>query len=131
MEFSKGFYDQGWPVWDDMKVYGPTARHTRRLISKLLDGLVLDSVLDAGCGTGLLLAEISLRFPQAQLAGSEYSKRGNERAKKRLPKAEFHVLDLARQKYGRKFDLVTCIDVLEHIQDDRAALQNLHGMTAK
>ncbi|MCE9646965.1 MAG: 50S ribosomal protein L11 methyltransferase [Chloroflexi bacterium] len=37
-----------------MKVYGPTARHTRRLVLKLLDGLPFESVLDAGCGTGVL-----------------------------------------------------------------------------
>jgi hypothetical protein len=44
-------YDQGWESeWDDMKKYGPFARHLRRLIMNLLRSVSFDSVLDVSCG---------------------------------------------------------------------------------
>ena len=130
-EATSKFYDEAWDQWDHMKIYGPTARHTRRLLFKLLDGLSFDSVLDAGCGTGILLQKIHERFPGVQSTGAEYSPHGLDIAQKRLPETSFYVLDLAREKLAGKFDLVTCIDVLEHIEDDRSALKNLLAMTAK
>ena len=131
MTFSSGFYNKAWHKWDDMKVYGSTARHTRRLIFSLLRGLSFDSVLDVGCGTGVLLQQILEQYPHAQLTGSEYSPQGIEFARARLPSARFCSMDLGRENLGRQFDLVTCIDVLEHVNDDRAALSNLQAMTRK
>ncbi len=130
MTFSAEFYDEAWRQWDDMKVYGPTARHTRRFIFSLMKGIRFTSVLDAGCGTGVLLQQIIEKYPHVRVSGSEYSPQGLEVARKRLPQGDFHVLDLSEKALEKKFDLVTCIDVLEHIEDDRSALKNLAAMTA-
>lgn len=130
MTFSSDFYNEAWDKWDDMKIYGPTARHTRRFIFSLLRGLSFDSVLDAGCGTGVLLQKIFEKYPHVTLTGSEYSSQGIDIAKKRLPNAEFFSIDLATDVLGQ-YDLVTCIDVLEHIEDDNAALRKLLAMTKK
>lgn len=130
MEFTPKFYDEGWGSgWDDMKIYGPTARHTRRFIFQLLSRIDFKTVLDAGCGTGILLSQIKEKYPTIRPTGSEYSPQGLEFARKRLPDADFHVLDLSKENLGKKFDLITCIDVLEHIPDDQAALKNLLVMT--
>ncbi len=132
MEFTPQFYDEHWGGdWNDMKIYGPTARHTRRIVLNLLRGLSFYSVLDAGCGTGVLLQTIVEKYPHVRLTGSEYSSQGIGFARKRLPNAEFGTLDLSKQCLDRKFDLITCVDVLEHIPDDRAALKNLLEMTGK
>jgi trans-aconitate methyltransferase len=128
--FSTEFYNEGWYRWDDMKVFGPTARHTRRFIFSLMQSLPFQSVLDAGCGTGILLQQIAEAYPETRLTGSEYALQGLAFAQKRLPDAEFHVLDLSLETLPGTFDLVTCIDVLEHIPDDRAVLNNLRNMTA-
>jgi SAM-dependent methyltransferase len=130
MTFSSEFYNEAWDKWDDMKVYGPTARHTRRFIFNFLHNLSFESVLDAGCGTGVLLKQILEKYPQVKLTGSEYSPQGLEIARRRLPNAEFYSIDLAKDVLG-EYDLVTCIDVLEHIEDDHAALKNLLAMTRK
>src|SRR5437773_8755025 len=46
MEFTPQFYDEHWGGdWNDMKIYGPTARHTRRIVLNLLRGLSFYSVL--------------------------------------------------------------------------------------
>jgi len=129
MTFSPEFYDEASYRWDEMKVYGPTARHTRRFIFSLMDDISFTSVLDASCGTGTLLKQILDKYPNSQLTGSEYSPEGLELAKKRLPQGAFHVLDLSSASLDQQFDLITCIDVLEHIPDDQTALKNLHAMT--
>jgi trans-aconitate methyltransferase len=131
MTFSPEFYNEGWTRWDDMKIYGSTARHTRRFVFPLLGYLKINSALDAGCGTGHLLQQILEKYPHAQATGSEYSTQGIELAKARLPNAYFHTIDLSKENLGKKFELITCIDVLEHIEDDRAALKNLLTMTSK
>jgi trans-aconitate methyltransferase len=128
--FSTEFYNEGWHRWDDMKMFGPSARHTRRFIFSLMEGLSFESVLDAGCGTGILLHQISEAYPHVHLTGTEYASQGLEIARQRLPGADFHELDLSHEILPGKFDLVTCIDVLEHIPDDRAALKSLRAITA-
>jgi hypothetical protein len=66
-----------------------------------------------------------------KLAGFEYSPQGLEFARKRLPGGEFCTLSLSEGHLAQKSDMVTCIDVLEHIPDDMAALGNLLSMTGK
>ncbi|MBI4615739.1 MAG: methyltransferase domain-containing protein [Planctomycetes bacterium] len=123
-------YDAGWTErWDDMKRYGPASRHTRRLIFELLEGIEFRSVLDAGCGQGELLGEIAARRPGASLRGVDLSEAGIVIAARRLPGARFSPLDLSAAPLHETFDLVVCSDVLEHVEEDRAALANLRRMT--
>jgi SAM-dependent methyltransferase len=124
-----GYYESAWTQWDDMKAYGPMSRHVRRIIFKLIRGLQFETVLDAGCGVGTLLSEIGERYPSVELFGSEYAETGLNIAEERVPRAKFFQSDLAREHLPHKFDLVLCIDVLEHIEEDFAALKNLRAMT--
>jgi SAM-dependent methyltransferase len=121
-------YDEGWGQWDDMKQYGPMSRHTRRLIWSLIGNLKFRSVLDVGCGQGSPLEEVARRRPGVELAGVDFSPRAVELARERMPNATFSVLDLTQGALDRKFDLIICTDVLEHIPDDRAALRNMRAM---
>jgi SAM-dependent methyltransferase len=124
-------YEGIWTEWDDMKTYGPASRHVRRLIINLLKGLHFNSVLDVGCGVGTLLNEIKQLYPAVELSGTEYSREGLEIARKRLPQIRTAQLDISKEKLDQTSDLVFCIDVLEHIEDDLAAMKNLHAMTNK
>lgn len=124
------YYDQNWDKWDDMKSLGPSSRHVRRLTLQMIRGLEFNNFLDAGCGVGTLLTDIHLHFPEAKLYGVEYSSKGVSIARKKNPYASIQQMDLSQKALSRKFDLVTCIDVLEHIQDDQSVLINLHKMTA-
>jgi trans-aconitate methyltransferase len=124
-------YESGWGEWEDMKEYGPASRHIRRLIFQLLSKAAFTSVLDVGCGVGNLLNEIHKKYPGVFLNGAEYAQSGLEVAKKRIPEGKFQLLDLSKESLTGQFDLVTCIDVLEHIPDDISALKNLRAMTEK
>lgn len=81
-------------------------------------------LLDIGCGGGIAFADLS-RFgeiyglePDPQLATSLPAWRG------RVEQTLFH----AGYQNHRHFDLILMLDVLEHIDDDRGALANVHRL---
>jgi SAM-dependent methyltransferase len=88
----------------------------------LAEGASRPRILDAGCGGGAVLAELALLGPAV---GLEPSPASRERALARGV-AEVVDGDLARLPFAdREFDLVTALDVLEHLDDDRGALAEL------
>jgi SAM-dependent methyltransferase len=104
-------------------------RGRRRVIRVELDRLPLPSgaqILDAGCGSGRTLEEL---VDYGEVSGVEL----NEDA------AEFaRVRGVGEVKIGRleqipfedaRFDLITCLDVLEHVEDDRVGLLELKRVT--
>lgn len=127
----KQYYENAWGQWEDMKSYGPSSRHVRRLVRKMIRGLKFKSILDAGCGSGSLLEDIHREFPEVDLNGIELADSGVRMAQQRNPTASIQQHDLKIRALDRKFDLVTCVDVLEHISDDLTAMENLYKMTAK
>jgi trans-aconitate methyltransferase len=129
-EMSTDEYNKGWDTkWDQMKVYGPYARHLRRIIFAMVQSLQFETVLDVGCGQGSLLADLHNIFPRISLYGTDFSPTSIIKARQRLSHGEFLVMDLTQIALNRKFDLVVCTDVLEHIEDDITALSNLARMT--
>lgn len=124
-------YDAGWDgKWTDMRRFGPTGRHLRRIISRIIADLPVKTVLDVGCGEGSLIQALRAGKP-ATYAGADFSESALRVARQRTPDAEFLHLDLADKPLDRRFDLVLCTDVVEHIEDDRAAIANLAAMTGE
>lgn len=72
------------------------------------------SVLDVGCGEGFFLALVRSTIPRR--VGVEASERALRFARAFEPGSEF-VLGSAEQ-LDEQFDVVTCIEVLEHVPDD-------------
>lgn len=130
-------YDHAWESrWDDMKRYGPYSRHVRRWIHNLIAPLEFTSVLDVGCGQGETLREVLERYPNVtRVGGVDYSQSSVDMTQQRIGHGEYYALDLQTQDmrdlYGTPFDLTVCVDVMEHIEDDRAALRNMRRMTGK
>jgi 2-polyprenyl-3-methyl-5-hydroxy-6-metoxy-1,4-benzoquinol methylase len=124
-------YDHGWEaLWDDMRRYGPTGRHSRRIVLEMIGALNWSAVLDVGCGPGSLLEALRERRPQASLNGADFSPAAIEAAKKRAPWADYHRLDLTQAPLDRRFDLILCTDVVEHIEEHEKAFASLAAMTA-
>jgi len=122
-------YDSAWDRWEDMKKYGPASRHTRRLIIKYIKDLNFKSVLDVGCGEGSLLQSLGLTGKDLEIHGVDKSENAIKLAKSKIENGTFEVLDVSKKSLDKKFNLVICSEVLEHIEDDVSAIQNLHKMS--
>jgi ubiquinone/menaquinone biosynthesis C-methylase UbiE len=71
------------------------------------------NLLDAGCGTGGMLARVRERFPHASLTGIDYSERAVELTRGRAIGAElFHGSVNALPFDDEQFDIVLSLDVL-------------------
>lgn len=84
------------------------------------------SVLEVGCGTGSMLCRLRARFPDADLIGSEIHTQALAVAKRRLPDIELLQADARDIPFSSAFEVIGAFDVIEHITDDRAALQSMY-----
>lgn len=83
-------------------------------------------VLDAGCGSGRTLRELA-RF--GEVSGIELDPDAAALARSRGD-YDVRVGRLEELPWAEEsFDLVTCLDVIEHTADDRATLAELHRVT--
>ena len=80
--------------------YGVTAQKYGQMVSQIIDKLELDTLLDYGCGSNLSLTQ-TLK-PNRQIQYQGYDVGVPEYAEPPVPA-----------------EMVTCIDVLEHIEPDR------------
>lgn len=119
-------YDSMWSELDDMKKYGPSSRHTRRLIRQAARHIPFKSVVDIGCGDGTLLMYFQRWFPQIQeFYGLDISEEAVRRAAEKIPSAVFMCWDATQQAPQIHADLAVCSEVLEHVEDDVAALRSM------
>jgi SAM-dependent methyltransferase len=84
------------------------------------------SLLEVGCGTGYVLAGIRAIAPQLTLAGSELFPQALTFARDRNPEATLYQMDARRVPFVEEWDVVGVFDVLEHIDEDEAALASIH-----
>jgi SAM-dependent methyltransferase len=104
-------------------------RGRRRVLRAELDRLPLEPgarLLDAGCGSGRTLDELA-RY--GRVSGVDLSPEAVEAARRRghedVRVARVEELPFA----DATFDVVTCLDVVEHTPDDRATLAELRRVT--
>ena len=86
-------------------------------------------VADAGCGSGGLLKAIQQRFRTQSLTGLEYSEKALDLARAKVPDAEFRYFDIYEGS-SLQFDVIFCIEVLEHLLHPARALRNVVAMLA-
>lgn len=87
----------------------------------------LGSLLDVGCGNGFVLAAIRETFPDARLVGVDDVEEALVTARVRVPDAELLRLDVLELPFEDEFDVVCALDVLEHLDDDEAALVRMRA----
>ena len=118
------FYDREWSdQWQDMKIYSPVARHTRRLIKRYLDRIEFSSLLDIGCGSGELLKELSLS-PEIALSGVDFSATAIGQVSRSV-EGDFAVADIEEEPPTLRADVAVCSEVLEHLTNDGSAIRNM------
>ena len=86
--------------------------------------------LEIGCGTGDFIRQIC-QDENLEITGSEIYLKGLAYAKKNLPHINFVQFDVTQGKIGEHFHIITAFDVIEHIENDVAALANISEMLGK
>jgi SAM-dependent methyltransferase len=89
------------------------------LILDLLDQQSFDSVLDVGCGDGRFLSEVASRYSEKTLRGIDYSNRSVRLANAMNETVPFECRDILSDPPSRTYDVVTSIEVLEHIKPEQ------------
>lgn len=109
------------------------AWHVRRAVRKLLGSRPAGRplrVLDAGTGFGQYAYFIARHFPQAQVHAVDVKQDYLDNARRffdqtpQAPRVTLAYDDLTDLKAEGPFDFILSVDVMEHIEDDRAVFRN-------
>lgn len=104
-------------------VWGYTYLARIEKIIEILKGVRFSSLLDVGCGDGRLLFELQKCFPEKNLFGSDYSQSAIKFAELFNPLIKFLKIDFTEDiKVVDEFDVLTIIEVIEHIQPDQVPI---------
>lgn len=115
-------YGSEWGATERRLVEKITATYKVTSLCSLLEGLSPERILDFGCGLGDNLDLLANHFRAREAVGLDISSTMIEHAKKSYSKYTF-VRGGIEELMKYKVDLVTFIDVLEHLEDIPAILQ--------
>jgi 2-polyprenyl-3-methyl-5-hydroxy-6-metoxy-1,4-benzoquinol methylase len=128
------------------RTYGNVQKHEssnpvqRKLIGAFHDQVVAlvrraepTCILEVGCGEGYVLAELQRARIDAELIGVDLSASAIEAARRRVaPPAELYIGDARDVRAcfsGRRPELVMVLEVLEHLKEPEAMLDDLAALT--
>jgi 2-polyprenyl-3-methyl-5-hydroxy-6-metoxy-1,4-benzoquinol methylase len=102
-------------------------------VLKVVKKIKCNRILDAGCGGGLF--SLSLTFIKKIIAiDIDFEKIKNAQKlsiNKGISNIDFVVMDLEKMNLKQRFDLILCVETLEHIENDVVALKNLYCLLKK
>lgn len=98
----------------------------RNLIKELLPKCKSLKILDIGCGTGKLMEELQ---PYGQIYGIDASPRAVSFCRSRhLQRVYKTTFPRHRHLKHHRFDVIICLDVLEHIRNDGLAIRTINQL---
>ena len=92
-----------------------------RITLELLGKTSFQSLLDIGSGDGRFLREVQYRFSGKRLLGIDYSKQAVHLARSLNPELQYEVMDIFQGTLDERFDVVTLLEVIEHIPNELLA----------
>ncbi len=110
--------------------FGINYESTIEFLFTKLNDIEFKSVADIGTGDGRLVKEFSEKYTDKKVLGIDYSQRAINLAKGLNPSLNFIKADIINDDIKEKFDILTLIEVFEHIppaicDDFVSALSNL------
>lgn len=84
-----------------------------------------ETLLEIGCGTGVVLSWIREALPHLELTGADLLPDALAVARTRVPDGTFAQIDIRRIPYVEEFDVVCALDVLEHVEEDASAVEQI------
>jgi 2-polyprenyl-3-methyl-5-hydroxy-6-metoxy-1,4-benzoquinol methylase len=115
--------------------YGSSNPLVRRLVAgfersldELLDAAEPRSLLDVGCGEGVLVHRWAERLPAARMVGIDLQEESIQAgwAERQAPNLEYRVMRAENLPFERaEFELASAIEVLEHVPDPEHTLSEM------
>lgn len=102
--------------------------HSRRFneIKKIIGDEKFKTMLDVGCHSGKFTHELSKKTPKTKIYGIDISKEAINYAKKSYKNISFKVAEAKKLPFkNASFDLVTCLEVMEHIEKPNLVLKEI------
>lgn len=111
------FFLRSWYIRKILKEYIPKIKSNK------------PKIFDAGTGFAQYSYFIAKKFPKVEILAvdikDDYIKDASEFfAKSNIKNVNFKIDDLKEISYQNEFDLILCVDVMEHIDDDEKVLKN-------
>ncbi len=110
--------------------YGINYVSTVEFLLSKLEQIECSSICDVGSGDGRLVQEMAGHFPDKEVEGIDYSERVINMARGLNPSLNFSRVDIVNDNLDKKYDVLTLIEVFEHIPTDKTDpfISALHGM---
>jgi SAM-dependent methyltransferase len=99
-----------------------------RLIEYVLARFFSDAthLCEIGCGNAGVLSYVERCFPYLELTGGELFEEGLGYASGRLLRSTLYQMDARTIPFTEEFDVIGAFDVIEHIEEDRDVLREIH-----
>ena len=135
---SKNFMEKGIPAgtWNKYSSANPLQRMLvfnflstlRKLAANIADEC--ETALDIGCGEGIT-TNIFYEAGLTRIRGMDFSSDVLKRARKKFPRIAFEQKNIYDLNKTRLFDFVSACEVLEHLNDPKKGLENVHIVCRK
>jgi len=108
----------------------PSVKLRYKFIKKSLQKLSFNSLLDVGCGDGVLLNDIKHNFFDKQLAGTDISSTIININKQKIEGVSFFESDISQKNINSDlyYDVIVCSEVIEHLNAWKTAIKNLYAL---
>lgn len=126
-EYSK--LEKAYIYFFGMPIIGLRIR-ARNIFSLIPSSIDYKNILDAGSGPGIFSFELGRRFPEARILGIDPLESAIDICKEiairsKVTNVAFLKKDIESLEEKNFFELILCVDILEHVEDDLKVLKTL------
>ncbi|OZB49134.1 MAG: hypothetical protein B7X60_02160 [Polynucleobacter sp. 39-45-136] len=127
-------WDDHWQKQNDLADFNPGQILRHKLVFREIERVYENTnvLVDFGSGQGDLIKRLTNRFKKIHMIGLEYSQVGVDFSSRSNPEAEFYKADLTLPLPDDMLklspDLITCCDVMEHIDAPELVVKNAFNM---
>lgn len=115
--------------YDRLWVQKYSLHPTREQVMRRLDGMMPDSLIDIGCGTGQLLCQIAQTHPGIDLTGIDKAEEMIQKCRDKKIPGQLICGDVGElDALAKKYDAAICCHSFPYYQNKTTIIDKVHGM---